>query len=92
MKTKHRLEKTTALEAIVVFVAIAAATPVLAQNPQQDGVSSDRPPQTNLRSYVPDTVSEGWRQVFEAFPDPTKAAPCPGPNDLEGWRNFYDAK
>ncbi len=48
-------------------------------------------PQLNLRTYVPSTVSEGWQQVFNTLPDPTKAARCPGPNDLEGWKKLYDA-
>jgi acetyl esterase/lipase len=80
----------TALGAIVVLVAIAAPTPVLAQNPQQEGASSENRPQTNLRTYVSDTVSEGWRQVFETLPDPTKTPRLPGPNDLEGWKKVHD--
>ena len=47
--------------------------------------------QTKLRRYVPDTVSQGWRQVFEMFPDPATVSPAPDPNDLDGWKKLYDA-
>jgi len=72
-------------------VSIAASTPVLAQNPQQDEASSENRPQPNLRTFVPDTVSEGWRQIFETLPDPTKTDRLPVPDDLEGWKKLYDA-
>ena len=91
MNTKHRLGATSLEVIVVALVAIAAATPILAQNPQQEVASSVSRPETNPRTYVPDTVSEGWQQVFEAYADPTKAARCPRPNDLEGWKKLYDA-
>jgi len=77
--------------AIVVAIAIVAPAPILAQNPQKEASSSEIRPQMNLRRYVPDTVSEGWRQVYEAFSDPTKVPPMPGPNDIEGWKKVFDA-
>ncbi len=41
-------------------------------------------PPKNLRTYVPNTVSEGWQAVLEAMPDPTNTR-VPAPDDLEGW-------
>jgi len=81
----------TALGTTVVLVAVAAPTPVLAQEPQKQAASSEHRPQTNLRRFVADTVSAGWRQVFETMPDPAKTPRLPGPNDLEGWKKLYDA-
>jgi len=81
-----------ALEAIAVAIAITIAAPVpgRAQPTQGAAPSSETQPQVDLRTYVPDTVSEGWRQVYAALPDPTKAPRLPGPNDLEGWKKAYD--
>lgn len=45
----------------------------------------------NLRTYVPETVSKGWRAVIEAYPDPTQAPPLPAPDVLEGWKKVQDA-
>jgi acetyl esterase/lipase len=70
----------------VVLVAFAVPTPALAQN----GAPPQSQSQTNLRTFVSDTVSEGWRQVFEALPDPTKVPRLPGPNDFEGWKKVHE--
>jgi monoterpene epsilon-lactone hydrolase len=51
----------------------------------------DTAPQINLRTYVPATVSEGWRAFYQAIPDPTTIAPLPGPKDFAGWKKAYDA-
>jgi len=69
-------------------MAIAAPTLVFAQQEAPTGVAH---PQLNLRTYVPSTVSEGWRTVYEAFPDPTQVPPMPGPNDIEGWKKEFEA-
>ena len=53
--------------------------------------SSEAQPRTNLRRYVPETISEGWRRVFDALPDPAQTPPMPGPKDIEGWKRVYDA-
>jgi len=49
------------------------------------------PPRTDLRRFVPSTVSEGWKQVYAAMPDPTAMPTLPGPADLEGWSKIYEA-
>jgi len=71
------------MPAIVGLAVITAITPVLAQDIEKQS--------ENLRTYVPDTVSEGWRGVFESFPDPTTAPVMPGPADIEGWNNVHSA-
>ena len=70
---------------MLVAILFAASTPVVAQSTPQ------ATPQMDLRQYVPDTVSEGWRKVLQGMPDPTKTAPLPGPNDLEGWQKVFDS-
>ena len=74
------------LMALAIAITITAPTPVRAQNVPERATSPGTSPQTDLRRYVPDTVSEVWRQVYAGLPDPTKAAPMPGPNDMEGWQ------
>ncbi|WP_455222789.1 alpha/beta hydrolase [Kaarinaea lacus] len=92
MKTKHGLGAMVRGAIVVVLVALATSTPVVfAQTAQQQGAAPEIRSQTNLRRFVPDTVSKGWRQVFEKYPDPTKANRAPGPNDLEGWKTLHDA-
>ena len=41
---------------------------------------------TELFRYVSPTVSEAWKSVFEAFPDPKKALDMPEYNDIKAWR------
>jgi len=84
-------KRSAALWVIVVVLALAVSMPVLAETPQQAAASSQTEPQLNLRTYVPSTVSEGWRKVLEEIPDPTKVPPMPGPNDIEGWKKVFDA-
>ena len=64
-----------------LFAAAALPSVLLAQS---------NPP--SLRAYVPDTVSPGWRGVFEAFRDPTTAPVMPGPADVDGWDKVRDAR
>ena len=90
MNMKHGFGPKARTAIVAVLVALAAPTPVLAQDPQQARASSENQPQTNLRRYVPDTVSEGWRQVFEKLPDPTQSPELPSPDDLEGWKKVHD--
>ncbi|MFC6633690.1 alpha/beta hydrolase [Microbulbifer taiwanensis] len=40
---------------------------------------------TELRHTAPDTVSDGWQQVFASAPDPTRGPEMPAADDLEGW-------
>ena len=77
--------------ALFCLLAFAAFTPVLAQDVHKEGASSEDRSSKNLRSYVPDTVSEGWRGVYESFPDPTKVPAAPGPDDIAGWKVLHDA-
>ncbi len=44
----------------------------------------------NLRKFVPSTISEGWQEVFAAFPDPHSAAPMPKADDVEAWAKIHD--
>lgn len=79
------------LTATVIAFAVAQPAPVVAQGMAGSATPSGTMAQPDLRRYVPGTVSEAWRQVYAALPDPTKAAPMPGPDDLEGWRKVFDA-
>jgi len=72
-------------------ITFVAPAPMTAQIPQKKVSLSEAQPQLNLRTYVPKTVSEGWQKVYAALPDPTKAPPMPGPNDIEGWKKVFDA-
>ena len=92
MKTKHGLGPTALGTILVVLVSLVNHAPVVhAQNSQQEGAVSENRSQSSLRRFVPDTVSEGWREVFDKFADPTKTTRAPGPTDLEGWKKLYDA-
>ncbi len=83
----NRVQRTRsrAVAAVVRLIFIAALTPVAAQDTQKQESSSEPKRSESLRTFVPDTVSEGWRSVFETFPDPTQAPTAPGPTDIEGW-------
>jgi len=72
-----------AFRAMAVALSLAASGPVLAQDSRDEMKASEARP-VDLRKYVPETVSEAWRTAYEALPDPTKAAPLPGPDDAEG--------
>ena len=76
---------------LLSLFTIALLIPPAAPAEVKDAASSETRPQPNLRRYVPDTVSEGWRQVYAALPDPTKAPHLPGPHDIEGWKKAYHA-
>jgi len=54
-------------------------------------VTLDSPSGGNLRTFVPTTVSEGWRDVYAAIPDPTLTPPMPGPDDIEAWGDIHRA-
>ena len=77
------------MAAIVGLISIAALTPVPAQDTQKQGSSPEPQTSESLRTFVPDTVSEGWRSVSEAFPDPTQAPTMPGHTDIEGWKKAH---
>ena len=47
--------------------------------------------QINLRKFVPITVSEGWQDIYEKLPDPTKMDTLPGPDDIKGWGKVHSA-
>lgn len=66
---------------ILIFVLIAC------HEPTEEAVKS----QTNLRKFVPKTISEGWQVVYEKLPDPTKMAMMPGPNDIEAWGEVHSS-
>jgi monoterpene epsilon-lactone hydrolase len=91
MTTNMKMIGNGALGAILVLLTVGGPAVRLAQNPQREASASETRPQTNLRRYVPSTISEGWRQVYESLPDPTEAPILPGPNDIEGWQKAYDA-
>jgi len=76
---------------MVVAIMFSVSAPVLAQNTPQSAPVSQPRSQMDLRKFVPSTVSAGWRKVLEGMPDPTKAPPMPGPNDVEGWKKVFDA-
>ena len=42
------------------------------------------------RDRAASTVSSGWQAVFSAFPDPTKSAPMPAPDDVASWQKIHD--
>ncbi|MGB0919691.1 MAG: alpha/beta hydrolase fold domain-containing protein [Alphaproteobacteria bacterium] len=46
---------------------------------------------TNLRTFNPGTISDQAAMLLGALPDPTAAAPLPGPDDLEGWATAHAA-
>ena len=80
-----------ALWAIIGIVGIAAADHVVAQESKKAASTAASPSQTNVRRYVPTTVSDGWKQVYAALPDPTRATPLPPPNDIEDWKKVRDS-
>jgi len=88
----HRPARIELLGAMMVVIVLALSAPVLAQNLQQAAATSQTPPQTDLRKYVPNTVSAGWRKVLEEMPDPTKVPPMPEPNDVDGWKKVFLAE
>ncbi len=74
------------------FVALALSL-IVGQNVLSKEQATPLPEQgENLRTFVPSTISEGWRAVYEQYPDPTQAPPAPGPNDIEAWGKFQDAR
>lgn len=42
--------------------------------------------------YVPDTVSPEFQEHLKKLPDPALRAPAPAPDDLEGWKRFYQTR
>lgn len=66
---------------IILFVALFVRGSV------QAGEVSPVP---DLRQYVPDTVSSGWKEVFANFPDPEKALPMPAPDDKAAWKRLHE--
>src|SRR5262245_16973111 len=69
------------LRTVLLLAAVVSPSVFLAQsNP------------SSLRTYVPDTVSPGWRSVFESFRDPATAPAMPGPTDIEAWDKVRDAR
>ncbi len=44
----------------------------------------------NLREFVPSTISKEWKSFYKSLPDPTKAPPMPGPDDIKGWKKIFD--
>ena len=70
---------------LVAGVLVLALIPVQAQELTDKAIKS----QTNLRKFVPITVSEGWQDVYEKLPDPTQMATLPGPDDIEAWGKVH---
>jgi hypothetical protein len=66
---------------LITGILVFALMPVHAQELTEEAVKS----QTNLRRFVPTTVSEGWQDVYAKLPDPTQMATLPGPDDIESW-------
>ena len=75
-----------------VLLAFAACTPLLAQDSQQPRTAADPPSHGDLRTFVPTTVSAGWRDVYEKLPDPTQEPTMPGPDDIEAWGKIHRVK
>jgi len=90
-RSNKRWKRSAALGAMLITIATVALSSASAETSQNEAAPAAAQPQLNLRTYVPSTVSEGWRKVYELFPDPTKVPPMPGPNDLEGWKKVFDA-
>ncbi len=95
--------RTKTMAIVTALLATTIVTPMIAAGADHEPASeetkangravssSETRPQTNLRRYVPSTVSEGWRQVFAILPDPTTIPPMPGPDDIEGWAKVHEA-
>ena len=77
---------------MVVVLAFAEFTPILAQDSQKRRASSEISSGGNLRTFVPTTVSKGWRDVYAKIPDPTPTPPMPGPDDVEAWGKIHRAR
>ncbi len=91
-RSSGQLTWSRSLWAITALVGIAAATHSVAADSQNEASSEVATSQRNLRRYVPDTVWKGWQQVIEALPDPTQAPVLPAPDDIDGWKQAYEAQ
>ena len=87
-----RYRRGRSLVFMVVLIAFAAFTPIHAQDPQKDRASPEPQSRGDLRTFVPTTVSAGWRDVYEKLPDPTQEPTMPGPDDIEAWGKIHRAK
>ena len=86
MKTNSRLRQR--LHAILtVGISIFAFMPVFAQEIVEESID----PKSNLRRFVPTTVSEDWRNIYEKLPDPEQMDMLPGPDDIEAWGKVHSA-
>ena len=70
---------------LIIGMLVFALMPVHAQELTEEAIKS----QTNLRRFVPTTISEGWQDVYEKLPDPTQMATLPGPDDIEAWGKVH---
>ena len=84
MSTKSRI--TVLLQAIIIAgISILTLRPAFAQEIVEGASKS----QTNLRRFVPTTVSDGWQDVYDKLPDPIQMATLPGPDDVEAWGKVH---
>ena len=86
------MNKKTKLHRILhAFLIIGVMVFTLTQVHAQEHTSEASKSQTNLRRFVPTTVSEGWQDVYEKLPDPTQMATLPGPDDIEAWGKVHSS-
>ena len=86
------MNKKTKLHRILhAFLIIGVMVFTLTQVHAQEHTSEASKSQTNLRRFVPTTISEGWQDVYEKLPDPTQMATLPGPDDIEAWGKVHSS-
>jgi acetyl esterase/lipase len=79
------ISKSIMLLHTVILAGILILTACHSPEPTEGPVKSP----TDLRRFVPTTVSEGWQDVYAKLPDPTQMATLPGPDDIAAWGKVH---